>query len=269
MIDAPYTPERFDAAVDHYVAARVVYAPDLIAWLARETGTEGKRVLDLGCGPGFIANAIAPFAAEVLGLDPSANMIDAARGLAAPNVRFEIGSSEDLSHVTAPVHLVTIGRAFHWMNRVQTLSNLESRITADGAIALIKDSPVQVPMNRWWHEFNALARSFAVMDAWNQHRASEDWVPHEEVLARSAFDDLRAISVYARHDWTFERLIRHTLSRSATTEALLGARLAEFKAAARALLAPFGPEPWTSLNQHIALIARRSADASPRGGQDG
>lgn len=268
MMDAPYTPDRFDAAVGHYVAARLDYAPALIAWLARETGLAGGRVLDLGCGPGFIANAIAPHAAQVLGLDPSPNMIAAARDRAAPNVRFEIGSSEDLSLVDAPLHLVTIGRAFHWMDRAQTLADLDSLIAPGGAIALINDSPVKAPSNQWWHAYNALAKRFAVLDDYNRHRASDAWVPHEVVLCQSPFDRLRAISVYQRHDWSFERLIRHTLSRSATTEALLGERVREFEAAARDLLAPYGPGPWTSLNQHIALIATRSADDPSGGGRD-
>lgn len=269
MMDVPYKPERFNAAVEHYVAARVTYAPGLIAWLARETETTGKRVLDLGCGPGFIANEIAPHASQVLGLDPSPNMIDAARAVAAPNARFEIGSSEDLSQVERPIQLVTIGRAFHWMDREQTLRDLDELIAEGGAIALINDSPAAIPMNQWWREFNALAKSYAVLDEWNQHRASDGWIPHEEVLVHSTFGALSAISVYQRHVWSFQRLIRHTLSRSATTEELLGSRLSDFEAEARALLVPFGPEPWISLNQHIALIARRSAPPSPEGGQRG
>ncbi len=269
MMDAPLKPERFDKAVDHYVAARLRFDPVLIDWLVRDTGAGGKRVLDLGCGPGFIANALAPQVEEVLGLDPSPNMIAAARADAAPNARFEIGSSEDLGAVRAPVQLVTIGRAFHWMDRRRTLSDLDPLIAPGGAIALLNDQPVDVPMNRWWRAFNAVAKSFAVLDAYNQHRASQAWVPHDEVLVGSAFDDLRSITVYRRHDWTFERLLRNTLSRSATTKALLGDRLPAMETALRAALAPFGPAPWTSLNQHIALIARRSADDPSGAGQEG
>ena len=254
-------PARFDLAVDHYVAARVHYAPDLIAWLARVTEAANRRVLDLGCGPGFIANTIAPFAEDVLGLDPSPNMIDAARAAAAPNARFEIGSSEDLSVVDAPLQLVTIGRAFHWMNRNQTLRDLDPLIADGGAIALLNDKPADLPMNRWWQAFNAVTKAFAVLDDYNQHRASDDWIPHEEVLAHSVFNDLRSISVFKTHEWSFDKLLRHTLSRSGTTEELLGPRKSEMEAAMREALAPFGPEPWTSLNQHIALIARRSRAA--------
>lgn len=269
MMDAPLNPDRFDTAVDHYVAARLQYDQRLLDWLVRDTRAAGSCVLDLGCGPGFIANAIAPHVSQVLGLDPSPNMIGAARAHAALNARFEVGSSEDLSAVQAPVQLVTIGRAFHWMDRPQTLADLDPLIAPGGAIALLNDRPVDAPMNQWWRDFNAVAKSFAVMDDYNQHRASDAWVPHEEVLIGSAFDDLRSITVYQTHEWSFERLLRNTLSRSATTEALLGDARPVMEAALRDALAPFGPEPWTSLNQHIALIARRSADDPSGGGHDG
>lgn len=241
MMDAPLNPNRFDAAVDHYVAARLHYDLRLIDWLARDTRAAGKRVLDLGCGPGFIANAIAPHVSEVLGLNPSPNMIDAARARAAPNARFEVGSSEDLSAVQAPVQLVTIGRAFHWMDRPQTLADLDPLIAPGGAIALLNDRPVEIPMNQWWRDFNTVAMSFAVMDDYNQHRASDAWVPHEEMLNGSRFDDLCSITVYQTHEWSFERLLRNTLSRSATTEALLGDARPYMEAAMRKTLAPFGP----------------------------
>ena len=258
---APYHPDRFDQAVDHYVAARSRYAPGLIDWLAEDAGIAGKNVLDLGCGPGFLANALAPKAEAVLGLDPSPNMIAAARADAAANVRFEVGSSEDLSQVDSPVHLVTIGRAFHWMDRVQTLADLDPLIAPGGTIALINDTVTKVPMNAWWHAFNAVSRRYAVLDEYNQHRASEDWIGHEQVLDASAFSDLRRISVFQRHSWSYDRLLRHTYSRSATTEALIGSQKAAFEAEVQETLAPFGPGPWVSLNEHIALMARRPSVA--------
>ncbi|MEO1549934.1 MAG: class I SAM-dependent methyltransferase [Pseudomonadota bacterium] len=257
---APYKPERFDRAVEHYVAARTRYSPALINWLADDAQVAGKHVLDLGCGPGFLANAFGSKAASVLGLDPSPNMIAAARSEAQPNVRFEIGSSEDLSQVDAPVQLVTMGRAFHWMERAQTLADLELLIAKGGAVALINDSVAKIPANAWWHAFNAVSKRYAVLDDYNQFRASDDWIPHEQVLDTSAFSDLRRISVFQRHSWTYERLLRHTYSRSATTEALIGPQMTAFEEEARETLETFGPEPWLSLNEHIALIARRPAD---------
>jgi SAM-dependent methyltransferase len=55
-----------------------------IGWLS---GTfdlrSGKRVLDLGCGPGLYANALASLGASVVGVDFSANSLAHARSMAA------------------------------------------------------------------------------------------------------------------------------------------------------------------------------------------
>ena len=61
---APYKPKRFDQAVDHYVAARSRYAPELINWLANCTRIDGKAVLDLGCALGFLPMLSRPRQAQ-------------------------------------------------------------------------------------------------------------------------------------------------------------------------------------------------------------
>ncbi|WP_172298477.1 class I SAM-dependent methyltransferase [Pseudoruegeria sp. HB172150] len=250
-------PERFDTTVDNYITGRVRYAPALIRWLAEDTGTAGQTVLDLGCGPGFIANAIAPFAAKVIGFDPSPNMIAAATADAAPNAKFAVGSSETLDQLETPLQLVTMGRSFHWMDRPQTLRDLDRLLAPGGAIALLGDSPVKGPATRWLAAANEVGRGFAQRDEYDEFRVSDDWQPHEEVLSASAFSDLRQIAVHETETWDFPRLLAFFLSRSGTTEARLGARSAEMKAALRSALEPFGPGPWTSLHRHSALIARR------------
>lgn len=260
MQTAPFKPERFEHVVEHYIAARLRYAPDLIEWLAREANVAGRRVLDLGCGPGFIANAIAPFAGDVVGLDPSEAMIDAASAQAAQNARFLVGSSLDLSVVEAPIQLVTMGRSFHWMDRTATLLDLDQHIVADGAIAILFDRVIDCVGNRWYATANAVAKSYAVKDAYAEHRSSGEWLAHEEVLIDSPFSHLTQIVVYQRHQWTFETFLRFVFSRSATTEALLGDKKAALVDELRATLSPFGQGPWVSLHQHIALIAKRQSD---------
>ena len=53
----------------------------------------GDRVLDVGCGPGTITLDLARLVApgEVLGIDPSADVIGQAAETATDNVRFEVG----------------------------------------------------------------------------------------------------------------------------------------------------------------------------------
>jgi SAM-dependent methyltransferase len=70
---------------------------ELVEVVARWTELQGSSVLDFGCGIGRVSAALAPLAAEVVGVDVSPAMISQAKArVAAPNVRFEVGSGVDL-----------------------------------------------------------------------------------------------------------------------------------------------------------------------------
>ncbi|MGH7762242.1 MAG: class I SAM-dependent methyltransferase [Candidatus Dormibacteraceae bacterium] len=60
----------------------------------------GKRVLDLGCGDGRFALGVAPVAWSVVGVDPDAETIAAAkmnaRAARVRNVRFAVGAAQSL-----------------------------------------------------------------------------------------------------------------------------------------------------------------------------
>lgn len=85
--------EAWVAHADHFDATLAPFGEAAIAALAPEPG---ERVLDVGCGTGAttvrLAMAVAP--AEVVGVDLSAPMLDAARaraeGAGVGNVRFEV-----------------------------------------------------------------------------------------------------------------------------------------------------------------------------------
>ncbi|MEL6645898.1 MAG: methyltransferase domain-containing protein [Pseudomonadota bacterium] len=260
MVTAPFLPERFEAVVDNYVAHRLRYAPALLAWMLRETGTGAEAtVLDLGCGPGTIGNAIAGQVGRVIGVDPSAGMIAAAKAEAPENATYLVGSSYDLSVVPDPVHLTTMGRSFHWMDRVATLEALDALTAPGGAVVIVADTVQDWKANDWYRAANAVARSFSEIDDCARHRHSDDYEQHGEVLDRSAFSDLAQVAVLRWHEWSFEDYLGYVLSRSGSTPEKLGDRLVEMAVAMRHALEPFGPGPWRSLHAHTALIARRPA----------
>ena len=69
--------------------------------LARRFGTElaGLRVLDVGCGGGFLAEEFAALGCQVTGVDPSPASVDAARAHAAGRglpIDYLVGAGEDL-----------------------------------------------------------------------------------------------------------------------------------------------------------------------------
>ena len=112
---------RFGSTVPHYVAGRPNYAPSLIRIVKEQLHLSGRhRLLDLGCGPGWLAVAFTPFVGTVVAMDPEPTMLAAAHAAAAEaNVQIELieGSSYDLGSHLGMFQVVTIGRAFHWMDR--------------------------------------------------------------------------------------------------------------------------------------------------------
>jgi ubiquinone/menaquinone biosynthesis C-methylase UbiE len=78
-----------------------------------------------------LAIGFSYFTNEVLGVDPEAEMLaiaaEAAKGLAS-NVRFQEGSSFDIDQSLGRFRLVTMGRSFHWMDRLATLHRLDDMV---------------------------------------------------------------------------------------------------------------------------------------------
>ncbi len=195
---APFRPERFASAADHYVSARPRYAPALIERLAREAGLDAtSRVLDLGCGPGTLAIPLARYADTVIGIDPSEEMIAAAARQSAElgvAVDWRVGSSQDLDASLAPLDLVVMGRSFHWMDRDATLARLDKLVAPQGAVALLSTESLPFPEGRWRDVFDAVRdRVRPRRTTSTRYRRSPQWEPHEAVLLRSPFSRLEEL----------------------------------------------------------------------------
>ncbi len=109
---------------------------ELVAWLDREhlIGPE-RDVLDLGCGIGRVATALAPRVRSVLGLDLSPAMIqEAERRGPAPNLRFELTDGEGLALPAASFDLVLAVDSFPYL--MQAGQALAERHVRDAARVL-------------------------------------------------------------------------------------------------------------------------------------
>ncbi|UWR22016.1 bifunctional 2-polyprenyl-6-hydroxyphenol methylase/3-demethylubiquinol 3-O-methyltransferase UbiG [Sulfitobacter sp. S190] len=75
--------------------------PGRLSWFDTKIDWAGKRVLDLGCAGGFMAEALAERGATVTGIDPARDAIEAARTHAASEghaITYDVGVGEALPY---------------------------------------------------------------------------------------------------------------------------------------------------------------------------
>jgi SAM-dependent methyltransferase len=221
-------PRRFAAAAKHYLAGRPAYAKVLISRIVKELRLGAKdAVMDLGCGPGQLTMLFAPFVRSVLAVDPSAEMLAVARHAAtgAHNVHFRSGSSFDIGPELGTFRLVTIGRAFHWMDRPDTLQRLNAMIEKEGAVVLFSDSHPKHRDNAWVEPYKRIIDDHAAGDVQRTRRRSADWPSNEEILLASPFARLERVSVIEQRTLPTEHLVERALSMSAIKEVGLDSKM--------------------------------------------
>lgn len=128
---------------------RPPYAPALFEALLARVG-ERERAVDLGCGPGMIAAALAPHFAEVLAVDPSGPMLAAARARYAdrrPNIRWVQARAED-AELGGAIDLTVAGASIHWMLHEALFPKLAERTSCLAVI--FGDGPDQPPWQGAW-----------------------------------------------------------------------------------------------------------------------
>jgi SAM-dependent methyltransferase len=96
-----------------------------------------EATLDLGCGPGKIALELAPHFRDVIAVDPSGPMLEAAREISdCVNVTWRHAKTEDLD-IDRLVDLITIGAAVHWMDHPNVFPKMARGLREDGVLAIL------------------------------------------------------------------------------------------------------------------------------------
>lgn len=233
----------FRSAVPFYVAGRLSYPAELLEAVAAALSlAPPARILDLGCGPGFLALGFAALGLDVVAMDPEPEMLaaarDAARAADLP-LTFVQGGSADLTARLGRFHLVTMGRSFHWMDREKTLTALDALIAPEGGIALFRDWHPEVPENDWQQAWRAARHRYAPNSGRGASIRADPETGHEAVLRHSAFSALRTLTHRYRRRTTIAALVTRALSMSSCSPEALGDARAAFEADIIAALTPF------------------------------
>src|ERR1700722_5918133 len=228
---------RFASTVAYYESTRPPHGAAFFAGVALEFGLDGsQRLLDVGAGPGILANGFARFCREVVGVDPEPGMVEAARAAAeraGGGVRFIEGRFEDVAGSLGAFDIVSIGRAIHWLDPELARAALDRALAPRGRVLVCGATTAKDGRNPWLETFNA------VRDRWKGDRPSRD---HDTFFANGLFTRTGTVRAEGIYVAPVERLGDRVLSMSTSSSERLGDEVPVMMTAMREALAPFAPD---------------------------
>lgn len=192
----------YAASSDAYERARPGYPPEAVVALteALDIGP-GRRVLELGAGTGKFTRSLGATGAEVVAVEPVAQMRAHLAG-AVPAALVVGAAAEAIPLVAHSADAVVAATAFHWFTATQALAEIGRVLRPGGGLGLIWNNPDlghdwvaavwglvaskrgEAPRNRdlvWKQAFEQEAMFSAL-----EHRcySHEEWLGLDDLLAR-------------------------------------------------------------------------------------
>jgi len=136
----------FSRSADAYDRARPDYPPAAVAWLAERLGLRaGRTVVDLAAGTGKLTRLLAATGAEVLAIEPVAEMRARIDDAAARSLD---GTAEAIPLPDASADAVTVAQAFHWFDGPAALAEIHRALRPGSALALVWNRrPLEDPVH--------------------------------------------------------------------------------------------------------------------------
>lgn len=213
--------------------------PDALHARLIELSSGRARLLDLGCGPGKLARALATWFDRVDAVDPSAAMLATARAADAgrhANIRW-IEAAAEAATLDGPYDLAVAGASIHWMRHGEVMPKLARALAPGGPLALVDGDGATRAV--WRDAFQA------VVVRWieGSGRTWDDAEHKALVTAHLPWIDICG-------EETFSHLVRQPLaefieaqhSRATWARSRMGAKAEAFDADVRAALEPFAAE---------------------------
>jgi SAM-dependent methyltransferase len=242
--------DAFAGLADDYVRYRVPYPRELLEGFLDEARlSPGARLLDLACGPGRVALPIADQFAEVWAVDLEPDMIEAGRReaerLGIGNVRWVVGRAEDFDAPRGVFDLITIGEAFHRLDRSRVAAMAYDWLKPGAVFVTLGPGIAEETGPPWRHVLAGVVRDFVGEPArrFGAPNASPDQECADEVqsIRDGGFVNLAVRSFAVPHEWTLRTLLGNARSTSTLSRRALGEQQGAFEAAVRKALLALDP----------------------------
>jgi SAM-dependent methyltransferase len=132
--------DRFARTAEQVAAHQDARAAELAERVRAFVLPEGtERAIDVGCGAGALALALAPLVREVVGVDRVPELLELARKRAPGNAQFVEGDATSLPFDTATFDLAGTLRVLHHVRRPELVIAELARVARPGGRVLVID----------------------------------------------------------------------------------------------------------------------------------
>lgn len=242
QFSAVYASMFQDASVVSAYQHRPMYPPDTFIMLASLIPSANRpgRVLDAGCGTGFIARPLAIFVEHIDAVDISARMIAMARtqpGGDQPNITW-IAAPIETAPLTGPYALIVAAASLHWMDWERTLPRFAEHLAPDGVLALVEENHSPNP---WDAQVGRIIARFSL---------NKDFAPYSMASLAEALESRGLFQLQGRHEIAaapfrqpVDAYIRSYHARNGLSlDRMEPLAAAQFDAGLREALAPYCPQ---------------------------
>lgn len=225
-----------------------------------------RRLLDVGTGTGLVVEALLGRFDDIIAIDNDPDMLAAAEAALRPQL--PAGTDLLLQQVAAEeftpppgwqADLVTICRAFYWLDQAAVLARLDTQVSPDGAVAIFGDNSFWAATSPW----KAAVRSVIQNFLGEQRRAGTSTFqhhnrPYSDIMRESPFRQVEELSVPVTRTWTADSILGYLYSTSFAAPHLFGDRIDEFDQTVRATLTQFSAtDTFEEDNEFLIRIGRR------------
>lgn len=128
---------RFTGFADVYDQARPAMPFYPVNIIRNYLGRKPQRVVDLGCGTGLSSLVWKGQCDELIGIEPSDDMLAVARLKEMEGISFRKGFSRETGLENASVDAVVCSQSFHWMEPELTLAEVNRILKPGGIFATV------------------------------------------------------------------------------------------------------------------------------------